>query len=104
MLYRGLLLALATARAWNDCDFPEVGFFTLDEGVGHSYTYSAAAMNGNVYTGGYTKGNFALVGAVNGPDVNPSPAATMWGDTTSDVQNLYIAEVNSAGSMTNGWH
>ena len=85
MLYRALLLALATAHAWNDCAFPDVGYFALDEGVGISHNYASAAMNGNVYMGGYTKGNFALVGVTDGPDVNPEPAAAQWGDTTSDV-------------------
>ena len=86
MLYRALLLTLATARGWNDCEFPDVDYFAIDEGVGLSYTYANAAMNGNLYSGGYTKGNFAFVGVTDGPDVNPVPAATLWGDTTSDVQ------------------
>ena len=85
MLNRALLLALATAHAWNDCAFPDVGYFALDEGVGISHNYASAAMNGKVYMGGYTKGNFALVGVTDGPDVNPVPAAALWGDTTSDV-------------------
>ena len=43
-------------------------------------------MNGNLYSGGYAKGNFAFVGVTDGADVNPVPSATLWGDTTSDVQ------------------
>ena len=54
MLYRGLLLALATAHAWNDCAFPDVGYFTVDEGIGISFAYGAGAMDGKSYTGGYT--------------------------------------------------
>jgi len=104
MLYRALLLALATVRGWNDCTFPDVGYFVLDESVGLSYAYANAAMNGKLYSGGYTKGNFAFVGVTDGADVNPVPSATLWGDTTSDTQNLYVAEVSSSGSMTKGWH
>merc|ERR1711865_1239872 len=40
----------------------------MDEGVGISYSYALAAMNGNIYSGGYTKGNFALVGITNSAD------------------------------------
>ena len=40
MLYRALLLTLATVRGWNDCSFPDVGYFALDEGVGISYAYA----------------------------------------------------------------
>lgn len=80
------LLLLSPARAWDDCEFPEVGWFSLDEGVGISYTYALAAINGNMYSGGYTKGNFALVGVTSDGDVNPVPGATIWGDTTSDEQ------------------
>merc|ERR1719428_2430561 len=98
-----LVLSLGLASAWNKCAFPEVGWFALDEGVGISYSYALAAMNGNMYSGGYTKGNFAFVGITDGADVNPSPGAALWGDTTSDVQSLYIAEVSSAGSMTKAW-
>ena len=134
MLYRALLLALAaTVRGWNQCEGPDVNWMALDEGVGKSASYAAAAMNGNMYSGGYTKGNFAFVGVTDGVDVNPVPSATLWGDTTSDAQvrmpppkslgalhppywcpslsshtclnrqNLYVAEVNSIGSMTKGW-
>jgi len=28
----------------------------------------------------------------------------LWGTTHSNIQNLYVAEVSSAGSMTKGWH
>merc|ERR1719221_1205713 len=100
---RLLVPVLAMVQAWDDCSFPEVGWFALDEGVGISYTYALAAMNGNMYSGGYTKGNFAFVGVTDGADVNPNPSATLWGDTTSNVQNLYVAEVSSSGSMTNAW-
>merc|ERR1719149_371139 len=103
MLNRALLLALATAHAWNDCAFPDVGYFALDEGVGISHNYASAAMNGKVYMGGYTKGNFALVGVTDGPDVNPVPAAALWGDTTSDVVSIYLAEVSTTGQMTKAW-
>jgi hypothetical protein len=88
------------------CAFPKVDWFALDEGVGISYAYAVAAMNGNMYSGGYTKGNFAFVGipgSDSSADVNPVPSATLWGDTTSNVQNLYIAEVSSSGSMTKAW-
>ena len=36
-----------------------------------------AAMGGKLYSGGYTKGNFAFVGVTDGPDVNPVPSATL---------------------------
>merc|ERR1719428_1310137 len=98
-----LVLSLGLASAWNKCAFPEVGWFALDEGVGISYTYALAAMNGNMYSGGYTKGNFAFVGVTDSADVNPTPSASLWGDTTSNEQSLYIAEVSSSGSMTKAW-
>jgi len=95
-------LAVA-AVAWNDCSFPQVDWFALDEGAGISYSYALAAMNGNMYSGGYTKGNFAFVGITDGADVQPNPSASLWGDTTSNVQSLYVAEVSSSGSMTKAW-
>jgi hypothetical protein len=98
-----LVLCLSVAFAWNDCAFPNVDYYALDEGVGISYSYALAAMNGNMYSGGYTKGNFAFVGITDGADVNPTPGAALWGDTTSNVQSLYIAEVSSIGSMTKAW-
>jgi hypothetical protein len=100
---RVLLLTFATAHGWNDCAFPEVGYFGIDEGIGTSFSYSAAAMNGKLYTGGYTKGNFGLVGVTDSGVVAPEPAATLWGDTASSVQNLYVAETSSAGKMTKSW-
>ena len=42
-------------------------------------------MNENLYTGGYMKGHFALVGVTDNGDVQPEPAATLWGDTASEV-------------------
>ena len=48
MLYRGLVLALAATHAWNDCAFPDVGYFTVDEGIGMSFALGAAGMNGNL--------------------------------------------------------
>eukprot|EP00931_Biecheleriopsis_adriatica_P018954 TRINITY_DN13071_c0_g1_i1.p1 TRINITY_DN13071_c0_g1~~TRINITY_DN13071_c0_g1_i1.p1 ORF type:complete len:779 (-),score=116.57 TRINITY_DN13071_c0_g1_i1:73-2409(-) len=98
-----LMLCLSVASAWTDCAFPQVDWFALDEGVGISYTYALAAMNGNMYSGGYTKGNFAFVGVTDGADVQPVPSASIWGDTTSNVQSLYVAEVSSSGSMTKAW-
>ena len=87
MLNRAVVLALAaTVRGWNQCEGPDVDWMVLDEGVGKSASYAAAAMNGNMYSAGYTKGNFAFVGVTDGVDVNPVPSATLWGDTTSDVQ------------------
>merc|ERR1719486_353251 len=106
---RALLLAALlanSARAWEDCSFPRAAWFVLDESVGISYAYAVAAMNGNLYSGGYTKGNFAFVGipgSDSSADVNPVSSATLWGDTTSNVQNLYIAEVDNTGSMTKAW-
>lgn len=97
------VLCLGVASAWNDCAFPKVDWFAVDESAGISYTYALAAMNGNMYSGGYTKGNFAFVGVTDGADVNPSPSATLWGDTTSNVQSLYVAEVSPSGSMTKAW-
>jgi len=99
-----LLLCLRAVFAWNDCAFPHVDWVAFDEGVGISYSYALAAMNGNMYSGGYTKGNFAFVGVTVGAEVNPNPSASIWGDTTSNMQNLYIAEVSSSGSMTKAWH
>jgi len=98
-----LMLCLSAASAWNNCFFPQVDWFALDESVGKSYVYAVAAMNGNMYAGGYTKGNFAFVGVTADSDVNPNPSASLWGDTTSNVQSLYIAEVSSSGSMTKAW-
>ena len=47
MLYRALLLlALATAHAWNECAFPDVGYYAVDEGLGLSFAYGAAGMDG----------------------------------------------------------
>jgi hypothetical protein len=104
-MLRAVLLALATsASAWEDCLFPRAAWFALDESVGISYAYAIAAMNGNMYSGGYTKGNFAFVGVNNTHDINPEPCATIWGTSTSDTKNLYIAEVNTAGKMEKTWH
>ena len=86
MLYRAVLLSLSTAHAWNDCAFPDVGYYTVDEGLGLSFAYGAAAMNGKLYTGGYYKGHFALVGVTDSGEVPPEPSATLWGDVNSDVQ------------------
>ena len=87
MIYRALMLALAaTAHGWNQCEGPQVDWVALDEGVGRSASYAVAAMNGNMYSAGYTKGNFAFVGVTDGADVNPTPSAMLWGDTTSDAQ------------------
>ena len=88
MLYRALVLALATStHAWNDCAFPSVGYFAAEEGIGYSSGYAGAAMNGKMYMGGQTKGHFALLGITDGGGiVTPEPAATLWGDTASEVQ------------------
>ena len=48
MLYRALLLALATAHAWNECAFPDVGYYAVDEGLGLSFAYGAAGMDGEL--------------------------------------------------------
>ena len=86
MLYRGLLLALATTHAWNDCAFPDVGYFTVDEGIGISFAYGAAGMNGSLYTGGYYKGHLAMIGVTDSGEVLPEPSSTLWGDVQSDVK------------------
>ena len=87
MIYRALLLlALATAHAWNDCAFPDVGYFVAEEGIGYSSGYAGAAMNGKMYMGGHTKGHFALLGITDDGVVTPEPSATLWGDVGSDVQ------------------
>ena len=85
-LYRVFLLALATAHAWNECAFPDVGYYAADEGLGLSFAYGAAVVKGKLYTGGYYKGHFALVGVKDSDEVSPVPAATLWGDVTSDEQ------------------
>jgi len=103
MLFRPLLLTLATAHAWNDCAFPDVGYFIADEGIGISFAYGAAAVNGKLYTGGYHRGHFALVGVTDSGEVAPEPATTIWGDVHSDIQNLYVAETNEDGKMTKSW-
>ena len=41
-----LLLVLPLIAAWNDCAFPDVGYFAVDEGIGLSFAYGASAMNG----------------------------------------------------------
>ena len=43
------------------------------------------------------------MGVTEAGDVNPVKAAAIYGDTTSDEQNLYISETNSLGSMTKSW-
>ena len=86
MLYRGLVLALATTHAWNDCAFPDVGYFTVDEGIGMSFALGAAGMNGNLYSGGYYKGHLALIGVTDSGEVLPEPSSTLWGDVQSGVQ------------------
>merc|ERR1719271_111909 len=98
-------VALLTAvAAWDECHFPTIDYIVKDEGVGKSAAYSLAAMNGKMYSGGYTKGNFAFVGIhKDGVDVNPEPLAAIWGTTHSDVQSLFVAEVDSTGKMTKGW-
>jgi hypothetical protein len=81
-----LLLLLPAALAWNDCSFPEVGWFALDEGAGISYAYALGAMNGNMYSGGYYHGNFGFVGVTDTATVTPAPSATLWSDATSNVR------------------
>jgi hypothetical protein len=100
---RAFLLTLAAVHGWNDCEFPEVGYFAAEEGIGYSSGYAGAAMNGKMYMGGQTKGNFALMGVVKDGIVPPEPAATIWGDATSNVQSLYVAEVDETGKMTKTW-
>ena len=94
MLYRALLLALATAHAWNECAFPDVDYFVTDEGIGTSFAYGAAAMNGKLYTGGYMQGHLALVGVTASGDVSPEPSATMWGDVQSPIQVAHGTPLN----------
>jgi hypothetical protein len=96
-------LIAAVVTAWNDCAFPEVGYFAMDELPGISYTYALAAMNGNMYSGGYTKGHFAMIGVTDSGDVAPVPGAAIFGQATSNVQNLYISETDSSGSMLKSW-
>ena len=43
-------------------------------------------LTGKLYTGGYYKGHFALVGVTDSGEVAPEPSATLWGDANSDVQ------------------
>ena len=95
MLYRGLLLALATAHAWNQCAFPDVDYFVADEGIGTSFAYGAAPMNGKLYTGGYLQGHLALVGVTDSGDVSPEPSATIWGDVQSGIQVAHGTPLNS---------
>ena len=109
MLYRALVLALAaTAHGWNQCEGPQVDWMALDEGVGKSASYAVAAMNGSMYSAGYTKGNFAFVGVTDGADVNPVPSATLWGDTASDAQvrvasPTYLPPPCQPGAHTTQW-
>jgi len=99
-----IMLAVNVA-AWDECHFPVVDYIAHDEGVGKSAAYGVAAMNGKMYSGGYSKGNFAYVGAkADGVDVNPDPCQTLWGTTHSDQQHIFIAEMSAEGSMTRGWH
>ena len=44
--HAALLLVLTPGAAWNDCAFPDVGYFAVDEGIGLSFAYGASAMNG----------------------------------------------------------
>jgi len=104
-IFAAVAFLAANVAAWDDCHFPHVDYVAHDEGVGVSYTYALAAMNGKAYSGGYTKGNFAFVGAKkDGVDVNPEPCQTLWGTTHSDLRHLYIAEMSADGKMTKGWH
>jgi len=103
MLYRALLLALSGAHAWNDCDFPEIGYYAVDESIGLSFAYGADGMNGKLYTGGYYQGNFALTGVTKDVPIPPEPCETLWGDVNSNVQNLYLAETDATGKMTKTW-
>ena len=108
LLIACLVLCLSAASAWNECAFPDVPWFALDEGVGTSYAYAVAAMNGNMYSAGYTKGNFAFVGVTDGADVNPVPSATLWGDTASDAQvrvasPTYLPPPCQPGAHTTQW-
>ena len=86
MLYLALLLALSGAHAWNDCDFPEIGYYAVDESIGLSFAYGADGMNGKLYTGGYYQGNFALTGVTKDKPIPPEPSETLWGDVNSNVQ------------------
>ena len=95
MLYRALLLALATAHAWNQCAFPDVDYFVADEGIGTSFAYGAAPMNGKLYTAGYLQGHLALVGVTDSGDVSPEPSATIWGDVQSGIQVAHGTPLNS---------
>ena len=102
MLYRALLLALATAHAWNECAFPDVDYFVTDEGIGTSFAYGAAAMNGKLYTGGYMQGHLALVGVTASGDVSPEPSATMWGDVQSPIQVAHGTPLNLSPLLSLG--
>jgi hypothetical protein len=105
----GLALSLAllpdTTIAWQKCTFPDVNWLAFDEGAGKSAAYSVAAMNGDMYSGGYVKGSFALMGitGADSPNAVPADGAAIWGESDSDVQSLYIAKTDSAGSMTQTW-
>ena len=95
MLYRALLLlALANAHAWDECAFPDVDYFVTDEGIGVSFAYGAAAMDGKLYTGGYLQGHLALIGVTDTDNIRPEPSATIWGDVQSDIQVAHGTPLN----------
>jgi hypothetical protein len=105
MAYKSMAIALiaTSAQAWNDCAFPDVDYFVVDEGIGISFGYGATGMNGKLYNGGYMKGHLGYVGVTDSGVVEPNPAATMWGDAESDIQHLYVAEIDSTGKMEQSW-
>jgi hypothetical protein len=99
-----VLLLLPATWAWDQCYFPDVGFFAIDEGLGISYTYALAAQPGKTYSGGYFQGNFGMVGLTDTAVVTPELDATVWTNAASVHQNLYIAEFDDlTGKMTKSW-
>jgi len=98
------LALLAPASAWDSCEFADMPYFVIDEGVGISFAYAIAAINGTMYSGGYSKGNFVYKGVTAEGDVNPSPDSTMmFSSTTSNIQNLFVAAVDDHGSQQQIW-
>lgn len=103
---RTLIVVLASAlhaAAWNDCEFPTVEHFSIDEGAGKSYSYAVGAMNGKTYIGGYSQGSLILQGLSQTEEFPPPKSAVSLGKPFSGDITLYVAEVASTGETEKLW-
>jgi hypothetical protein len=99
------LAVLETAvHAWDDCAFPKFDHFSIDEGAGKSWAYTATAMNDKTYLGGYALGHFGLQGVLENDEVPAANSAVLLGKTYSEDITLYVAEVSSEAKMEKAWY